>query len=184
MIWVWLLPSPWSKAPAHGSNALFFRVLVRIQCPINTSAYSLLLSLSSTYCVLGQCLGHKTIVTWMWYKGHRLDCINPIDYHCDIVVIVDLKVCMSMVHIVRLLSNYFTLVKYIFTEIQVVPPWVGCPTLGKMSPNVPLWRVQCPTKSHLKKYFWPYFFRTVPNINIKETIILAGFVRILFLKNV
>ena len=64
------------------------------------------------------------------------------------------------------------------SEIQVVPPWVGCPTLGKMSPNVPLWRVKCPTKSHLKKYFGPYFFRTVPNINIKETIILAGFVRI------
>ena len=33
-------------------------------------------------------------------------------------------------------------------EIQVVPPWVGCPTLGKMSHQVPLWRVKCPTKSH------------------------------------
>ena len=70
------------------------------------------------------------------------------------------------------------------TEIQVVPPWVGCPTLGKMSPNVPLWRVKCPTKSHLKKYFGPYFFRTVPNINIKETIILAGFVRISIKKKI
>ena len=72
----------------------------------------------------------------------------------------------------------------VLTEIQVVPPWVGCPTLGKMSPNVPLWRVKCPTKSHLKKYFGPYFFRTVPNINIKETIILAGFVRISIKKKI
>ena len=94
------------------------------------------------------------------------------------------SVLLFCYHITQLYEgiNYSTLRISRISEIQVVPPWVGCPTLGKMSPNVPLWRVKCPTKSHLKKYFGPYFFRTVPNINIKETIILAGFVRISFKK--